>query len=123
MHEQGATLTHLNILNNGFFAGERMGLTPDDTLCVPVPLYHCFGLVLGKAAEARSSPASWHCLLTGLWGLTSREFGRIHARGEGSVSVALLRSSQGAGSRARGKVHRPARSADKYVVKPPEAFL
>jgi acyl-CoA synthetase (AMP-forming)/AMP-acid ligase II len=58
MHEQGATLTHLNILNNGFFAGERMGLTPDDTLCVPVPLYHCFGLVLGKAAAARSSPCS-----------------------------------------------------------------
>lgn len=47
---KGATLTHLNILNNGFFAGERMGLTPDDTLCVPVPLYHCFGLVLGNLA-------------------------------------------------------------------------
>lgn len=47
---KGATLTHLNILNNGYFAGERMGLTPDDTLCVPVPLYHCFGLVLGNLA-------------------------------------------------------------------------
>ncbi len=44
---QGATLSHLNILNNGFFSGERMRLTSEDTLCIPVPLYHCFGLVLG----------------------------------------------------------------------------
>eukprot|EP00761_Pharyngomonas_kirbyi_P008899 gb/GECH01008911.1/.p1 GENE.gb/GECH01008911.1/~~gb/GECH01008911.1/.p1 ORF type:complete len:633 (+),score=147.22 gb/GECH01008911.1/:1-1899(+) len=47
---KGATLTHRNILNNGFFVGEQMRLTPDDMLCVPVPLYHCFGLVLGNLA-------------------------------------------------------------------------
>jgi fatty-acyl-CoA synthase len=47
---KGATLTHHNILNNGFFIGEAMKLTPDDKLCIPVPLYHCFGMVLGNLA-------------------------------------------------------------------------
>ncbi|MDH3601864.1 MAG: AMP-binding protein, partial [Candidatus Tectomicrobia bacterium] len=43
---KGATLTHHNILNNGFFVGEAMRLTERDRLCIPVPLYHCFGMVL-----------------------------------------------------------------------------
>ena len=47
---KGATLTHRNILNNGFFIGERMKLTPADRICIPVPLYHCFGMVLGNLA-------------------------------------------------------------------------
>ncbi len=47
---KGATLTHRNILNNGFFIGECMQLTPADRLCIPVPLYHCFGMVLGNLA-------------------------------------------------------------------------
>ena len=47
---KGATLTHRNILNNGFFIGECMKLTPHDRLCIPVPLYHCFGMVLGNLA-------------------------------------------------------------------------
>ncbi len=47
---KGATLTHHNILNNGFFIGEAMRLTPRDRLCIPVPLYHCFGMVLGNLA-------------------------------------------------------------------------
>jgi fatty-acyl-CoA synthase len=47
---KGATLTHANILNNGFFIGEAMKLTPADRLCIPVPLYHCFGMVLGNLA-------------------------------------------------------------------------
>ena len=47
---KGATLTHRNILNNGFFIGECMRLTPRDRLCIPVPLYHCFGMVLGNLA-------------------------------------------------------------------------
>lgn len=47
---KGATLTHHNILNNGFFIGEAMRLTPQDKLCIPVPLYHCFGMVLGNLA-------------------------------------------------------------------------
>jgi fatty-acyl-CoA synthase len=47
---KGATLTHHNILNNGFFIGEAMRLGPTDRLCIPVPLYHCFGMVLGNLA-------------------------------------------------------------------------
>ena len=45
---KGATLSHHNILNNGFFVGEQIGLSPDDRLCIPVPLYHCFGMVMGN---------------------------------------------------------------------------
>ena len=47
---KGATLTHCNIVNNGFFVGEGMKLTHRDRLCLPVPLYHCFGMVLGVLA-------------------------------------------------------------------------
>src|SRR5215469_10202908 len=45
---KGATLSHHNILNNGFFVGEQIGLGPTDRLCIPVPLYHCFGMVMGN---------------------------------------------------------------------------
>ncbi len=47
---KGATLTHHNILNNGYFVGRAMQLTSRDRLCIPVPLYHCFGMVLGNLA-------------------------------------------------------------------------
>ncbi len=47
---KGAMLTHHNILNNGFWVGERMRLTHRDRLCIPVPFYHCFGMVLGNLA-------------------------------------------------------------------------
>ena len=47
---KGATLTHCNILNNGYLTGEGLKLTPADRLCIPVPLYHCFGMVLGNLA-------------------------------------------------------------------------
>jgi fatty-acyl-CoA synthase len=45
---KGATLSHHNILNNGFFVGEACGYTPDDRICIPVPFYHCFGMVMGN---------------------------------------------------------------------------
>jgi fatty-acyl-CoA synthase len=45
---KGATLTHHNILNNGFFLGEAMKFTERDRVCIPVPLYHCFGMVIGN---------------------------------------------------------------------------
>ena len=45
---KGATLTHHNILNNGYFVGEAIRLTEDDRVCIPVPLYHCFGMVMGN---------------------------------------------------------------------------
>jgi fatty-acyl-CoA synthase len=47
-HPKGATLSHHNILNNGFFVGEAIRLVPGDRLCIPVPLYHCFGMVMGN---------------------------------------------------------------------------
>ena len=47
---KGATLTHRNIVNNGFFIGECMRLSERDRLCIPVPFYHCFGMVLGNLA-------------------------------------------------------------------------
>ena len=47
---KGATLSHHNILNNGFFCGEVLGYTETDRVCVPVPFYHCFGMVIGNLA-------------------------------------------------------------------------
>ena len=45
---KGATLSHRNILNNGFFVTDLINLGPDDRLCIPVPFYHCFGMVMGN---------------------------------------------------------------------------
>ena len=47
---KGATLSHHNILNNGFFVGEMIGYTEHDRVCLPVPFYHCFGMVMGNLA-------------------------------------------------------------------------
>ncbi|AYN43526.1 AMP-binding protein [Streptomyces dangxiongensis] len=47
---KGATLSHHNILNNGYFVGESIGYTEQDRICVPVPFYHCFGMVMGSLA-------------------------------------------------------------------------
>ncbi|WP_018547088.1 AMP-binding protein [Streptomyces sp. LaPpAH-108] len=47
---KGATLSHHNILNNGYFVGELVSYTEQDRVCVPVPFYHCFGMVMGNLA-------------------------------------------------------------------------
>jgi fatty-acyl-CoA synthase len=47
---KGATLSHHNILNNGFFVGELCNYTENDRICIPVPFYHCFGMVMGNLA-------------------------------------------------------------------------
>jgi fatty-acyl-CoA synthase len=47
---KGATLSHHNILNNGYFIGEGLAYTEQDRVCIPVPFYHCFGMVLGNLA-------------------------------------------------------------------------
>ncbi|WEV79085.1 AMP-binding protein [Janibacter cremeus] len=47
---KGATLSHHNILNNGYFVGEMIGYTEQDRICIPVPFYHCFGMVMGNLA-------------------------------------------------------------------------
>ena len=55
---KGAALTHFNLVNNGFFVGEGMRLTADDRVCIPVPMYHCFGMVLGLLAAMTHGAAS-----------------------------------------------------------------
>ncbi len=47
-YPKGATLSHRNILNNGYFTTELINFTPEDRLCIPVPFYHCFGMVMGN---------------------------------------------------------------------------
>ncbi|KXO89182.1 AMP-binding protein [Tsukamurella pseudospumae] len=47
---KGATLTHSNILNNGYLVGELLDYTEQDSICIPVPFYHCFGMVMGNLA-------------------------------------------------------------------------
>ncbi|WP_373177227.1 AMP-binding protein, partial [Mycobacterium marinum] len=47
---KGVTLSHRNILNNGYLVGELLGYTAEDRICIPVPFYHCFGMVMGNLA-------------------------------------------------------------------------
>jgi fatty-acyl-CoA synthase len=54
---KGATLTHHNILNNGYFNARALNLGPGDKLCIPVPLYHCFGMVMGNLGCVSSGAA------------------------------------------------------------------
>lgn len=49
---KGATLSHRNILGNGWFVGEGCGYTEEDRICIPVPFYHCFGMVMGNIAAS-----------------------------------------------------------------------
>jgi fatty-acyl-CoA synthase len=54
---KGATLTHHNILNNGYFVGELVGYSEQDRICIPVPFYHCFGMVMGNLAAVSHGAA------------------------------------------------------------------
>jgi len=54
---KGATLSHHNILNNGYFVAELQNITPHDKICIPVPLYHCFGMVMGNLGCATHGAA------------------------------------------------------------------
>ncbi|MHA4835720.1 AMP-binding protein [Sphingopyxis sp. MSC1_008] len=54
---KGATLSHRNILNNGYFVGRTQGLGQGDRICIPVPLYHCFGMVMGNLASVTHGAA------------------------------------------------------------------
>jgi fatty-acyl-CoA synthase len=61
---KGATLSHFNILNNGYFVARAMRLTANDRMCIPVPLYHCFGMVMGNLGcvthgAAMVYPSDW----------------------------------------------------------------
>ncbi|ADG79901.1 AMP-dependent synthetase and ligase OS=Tsukamurella paurometabola (strain ATCC 8368 / DSM /CCUG 35730 / CIP 100753 / JCM 10117 / KCTC 9821 / NBRC 16120/ NCIMB 702349 / NCTC 13040) OX=521096 GN=Tpau_3316 PE=3 SV=1 [Tsukamurella paurometabola] len=54
---KGATLTHRNILNNGYLVGELLNYTEQDSICIPVPFYHCFGMVMGNLAAVTHGAA------------------------------------------------------------------
>jgi len=54
---KGATLSHHNILNNGYFVGELCHYTHEDKICIPVPFYHCFGMVMGNLAATSHGAA------------------------------------------------------------------
>jgi fatty-acyl-CoA synthase len=54
---KGATLSHRNILNNGYFVGEGINYTEEDRICIPVPFYHCFGMVMGNLAATSHGAA------------------------------------------------------------------
>src|SRR5579872_5820860 len=61
---KGATLSHFNIVNNGYFVARALNLTARDRMCIPVPLYHCFGMVMGNLGcvthgAAMVYPAEW----------------------------------------------------------------
>ena len=56
-YPKGATLSHYNILNNGYLVGELLGYTDADRICLPVPFYHCFGMVLGNLAATSHGAA------------------------------------------------------------------
>ena len=84
---KGATLSHHNILNNGFFVGEFCGYTEQDRVCIPVPFYHCFGMVMGN-------------------------LGRRHPRRLHGHPGAGLRAAGDARGGRRGALHEPLRRAD-----------
>jgi fatty-acyl-CoA synthase len=111
---KGATLSHHNILNNGYFVGELVGYTPDDRICIPVPFYHCFGMVMGNLAATShgscmvipapafdpvatlSAVAGERC--TSLYGVPTMFIAMLAAEGFESFDLSSLRTGIMAGS-------------------------
>lgn len=119
---KGATLSHLNILNNGFFVGEAIGLKPADRLCIPVPLYHCFGMVMGNLgcvthgatmvypAESFDPLAVLQAIesegCTGLYGVPTMFIAMLQHEHFGSFDLSSLRIGCMAGSPCPSEVMR-----------------
>jgi fatty-acyl-CoA synthase len=111
---KGATLSHHNIVNNGFFIGETLGYTPADRVCLPVPFYHCFGMVLGvlaivthgactvlsgeafDAGDVLAAVAAERC--TSLYGVPTMFIGVLDHPARASFDVSTLRTGIMAGS-------------------------
>jgi len=111
---KGATLSHHNILNNGFFVGELCNYTEADRICIPVPFYHCFGMVMGNLAATSHgacmvipSPTfdpvatlgavqAEHC--TSLYGVPTMFIAELSAPGFGDYDLSSLRTGIMAGS-------------------------
>jgi fatty-acyl-CoA synthase len=111
---KGATLSHHNVLNNGYFVGEALRLTERDRLCIPVPFYHCFGMVLGNLActthgstmvipgEAYEPRAVLETVVaercTGLHGVPTMFIGELELHDFASFDLSTLRTGIMAGS-------------------------
>ncbi|MEA2002963.1 MAG: AMP-binding protein [Actinomycetota bacterium] len=111
---KGATLSHVNILNNGFFTGEMCRYTPEDRVCIPVPFYHCFGMVLGNIActthgativvpgarfvpeEVIETVSAEHC--TSLYGVPTMFIAALEHPGVDQYDLSTLRTGIMAGS-------------------------
>ena len=128
---KGATLSHHNILNNGFFIGEGCRYTAADRVCIPVPFYHCFGMVLGNLACTTHGAAivipNWtfdpvltleavvaeQC--TSLYGVPTMFIAELALANFGDFDLATLRTGIMAGSpcpvevmkRVQGEMHMP----------------
>ena len=111
---KGATLSHHNILNNGFFVGELCHYTEEDRICIPVPFYHCFGMVMGNLAATSHGAAmiipapvfdpvqtlkavqDERC--TSLYGVPTMFIAELSVPGIGSCDLSSLRTGIMAGS-------------------------
>ena len=111
---KGATLSHHNILNNGYFVGELVDYTEQDRICLPVPFYHCFGMVMGNLAAtshgscmvipapsfepAATLKAVQDERCTSLYGVPTMFIGELGLADFGSYDVSSLRTGIMAGS-------------------------
>ena len=111
---KGATLSHHNVLNNGYFVGEALGMTEADRVCIPVPFYHCFGMVMGNLActshgacmvipgeafdplEALEAVAAERC--TALYGVPTMFIGELDHPRFAEIDLRSLRTGIMAGS-------------------------
>ncbi len=111
---KGATLTHHNILNNGFFVGKTSGYTNIDRVCIPVPFYHCFGMVIGNLActthgsaivipgptfdplDVLECVAAEHC--TSLYGVPTMFIAELQHPRFGQFDLSTLRTGMMAGA-------------------------
>ena len=112
---KGATLSHHNILNNGFFIGAGCGYTEQDRVCIPVPFYHCFGMVLGNlactthgavhrdpGARASTRPRRWRTVqaerCTSLYGVPTMFIAELALPDFADYDLSTLRTGIMAGS-------------------------
>ncbi|MET8772874.1 AMP-binding protein [Streptomyces sp. NPDC004658] len=111
---KGATLSHHNILNNGYFVGESIAYTEQDRVCVPVPFYHCFGMVMGNLAAtshgacvvipapsfdpAATLEAVQRERCTSLYGVPTMFIAELNLPGFASYDLSTLRTGIMAGS-------------------------
>ncbi len=123
---KGATLSHFNLLNNGYFVGEGCGYSEIDRVCIPVPYYHCFGMVMGNLAvtshgatavlpsasfdpaEALAAVEKERC--TSLYGVPTMFIAELALENFGSYDLSSLRTGIMAGSPCPAEVMKKVQS-------------